>query len=76
MPDLKELDRAILECSGIRQEHMKKIQEDESWNHNRICFLKICVQHLWINDIRSDANMYTQLIHKTMKKYISCGLIV
>ena len=73
---LSNLDRAIMECSGIKKEHMKTIQEDSSWNNNRICFLKISVQNMWMNNVLFSKNKYTQIIYESMQKYIKTGIII
>lgn len=73
---LSNLDRAIMECSGIKKEHMKTIQEDSSWNNNRICFLKISVQNMWMNNVLPSKNKYTQIIYESMQKYIKTGIII
>lgn len=73
---LSILDSAIMECSGIKKEHMETIQKDNSWNNNRICFLKISVQHLWVNNILPSKNEYTQIIYESMQNYIKTGIII
>lgn len=65
-----------MECSGIKKERLKTIQEDSSWNNNRICFLKISVQNMWMNNVLLSKNKYTQIIYESMQKYIKTGIII
>lgn len=76
MITLEKIDEAIVNLFHEPVIMKEVIQQDPAYQYNRVQWMQIIMQNLWMDGISYNHNQYTKLIHDSMTHYNKKGSII